>query len=182
LALYYICYALKKTLYIIAILVFCCFTFWCCNKRPFATIEITGRVLNSWTKAPMPCQVNLWVGGATPGSKGTTNYGNFTTNADGAFDVKSNAEWNGNDYTLQIIPTNLGGYSFNENYTVNKNKSIDVGDILAGYVVVTCKITINSVSGDSIKLLGWYPPLPTYAAGTPRQKFPAIIFSLLATN
>lgn len=164
-ALYYICYALKKPIYIVAILVFCCFTFWFCEKRPFANIEITGRVINFWTKAPEPTQIQLWVGGASPGSKGTTQYGSCSTNADGTFDIKSNAEWNGDSYTLMFIPTNSNAISFYKSYTVSKNKTLDVGDILGGFVFLTCKVTLNSVSGDSIKFL--------QIGGTPQTVFSA---------
>ncbi|HKC69356.1 MAG TPA: hypothetical protein VKG26_14065, partial [Bacteroidia bacterium] len=66
----------------------------------------------------MPSQIQLWVGSSTPGSKGTTNYGNYSTNADGSFDVKSNGQWNGNDYTLVFIPANGNGDEFTAGYSV----------------------------------------------------------------
>jgi hypothetical protein len=151
---------LKKTLYIIAILIFCCFAFWFCNKRPFAHIEITGQVVNFWTKAPVSTGIKLWVGGSSPGSKGTTYFGSYATNADGTFDIKSNAEWNGDDYMLE-------GDSFSYiNCTVPKHKIVDVGDILTtGSIVLNCKVNLNSVSGASITLFGESGP-QTFSAGT----------------
>ena len=158
---HYICYALKKPIYIIVILVFCCFAFWCCNKRPFAHVEITGQVVNFWTKAPVPTGIKLWVGGASPGSKGTTYFGSYATNADGTFDIKSNAEWNGDNYMLE-------GDSFSYiNCTVPKHKIVDVGDILAGSVNISCKVTLNSVSGASINFLEiGSTPQTNFSAGT----------------
>src|ERR1700758_5218671 len=132
---------MKKPVYITAILIFFCFAFWSCQKRPFATVRITGRVLNFWGKTPMPSDIQLWVGSSTPGSKGTTNYGDFSTNPDGTFDIKSNAQWNGDDYTLLIVPDGS-----QINCKVGNNKIIDVGDILIGSANITCKVTLNSVS------------------------------------
>jgi len=158
---------LKKTTFIIALLIFCCFTFWFCEKNTLTNIEIHGRVVNFWDKSPMPSQIQLWVGSSTPGSKGTTNYGNYSTSADGSFDVKSNGQWNGNDYTLVFIPANGNGDEFTARYSVSNNQNLNVGDILVGHVTITCKITLNSVSGASINfLLIGSTPQTNFAAGT----------------
>ncbi len=158
---------MKKTTFIIATLIFCCFTFWFCEKNALTNIEIHGRVLNFWDKSPMPSQVQLWVGGSMPGTNGTTNYGNFATNADGSFDVKSNGQWNGNDYTLVFIPANTSGDEFNAHYTVSNNQNLNAGDILTGHVTIVCKITLNSVSGASINFLQiGSAPQTTFTAGT----------------
>lgn len=165
---------MKKTIYITAILIFFCFAFWSCEKRPFATIEIQGRVINFWTKAPEPTEIQLWVGGAQPGEKGTTNYGNYSTNTDGTFDVKSNAEWNGTDYTLLFIP-NDGSGPFTKDFSVNRNKNLNVGDIIAGTVqTVFCRVQLNSVSGASINF--------TQIGSTPQTNFSAGTHTVFVAN
>jgi len=157
---------MKKLINLFCILIFC-LAFLSCEKRPFATIEVKGRVLNFWSKSPITSSIALWVGSSTPGSKGTTNYGSYSTNSDGSFDIKSNAQWNGNNYTLVFVPSSSSGDAFNEKYAVSKNQTLDIGDILVGHLSIICKVTLNSVSGASIKFtkIG-STPQTTFNAGT----------------
>ncbi|MEO8866703.1 MAG: hypothetical protein ABI388_00700 [Bacteroidia bacterium] len=136
-----------------------------CKKNSSANIEIQGRVLNFWDKSPIPCQIQLWVGSSTPGSKGTTNYGNYMTNADGTFDIKSNTQWMGTDYTLLFIPTDGNQSQFTEGCSVSNNKNLNIGDILTGMINVSCNIKINSVSSASINFIN--------VGSTPQTNFPA---------
>ena len=140
-----------------------------CEKRPFATIEIKGRVLNYWDKSSaVPSQIQLWVGGARPGDKGTTNYGNYYTNADGSFDIKSNAQWEGTGYKLRIVPNADGGNNLvDASCSVPINKSIDIGDIFTGDFTFICNVKLNSVSGASISFLDIGTTVQTsFSAGT----------------
>lgn len=121
-------------------------------------------MVNFWTKAPEPSQINLWVGGGQPGEKGTTEFGTYSTNSDGSFDIKSNAEWNGTEYKLLFIP-NDGSGSFINYYSINKHQTLNIGNVLAGNVNITCKVILDPVSGASIHFLG-IEGTPTYSAGT----------------
>lgn len=104
------------------------FTF--CQKRPFAKIEVHGRIVNSKTNQPLQAQIQLWVGSGTPGEKGTTQFASTTTSGDGTFDIKTNAQWNGNDYHLQIIPDSISTHSSaTEYFQASKNQNVDIGTI-----------------------------------------------------
>lgn len=124
-------------------------------------------MINFWTKAPEPTQIQLWVGGGQPGEKGTTEYGTYSTNADGTFDVKSNAQWNGTEYKLVFIPNDGSGY-FTKDYSLNKHQTLNVGDLFAGTVVIGfCQTHLNSVSGASINLTQFGSVSnTTFSAGT----------------
>ncbi|HEX7414538.1 MAG TPA: hypothetical protein VF411_10890 [Bacteroidia bacterium] len=100
------------------------------------------------TKAPVPATIELWVGDNSPGNKGTTCYGTYFTNPDGSFDVKSNTQWNGNQYHLYIKAGNSVGQVLE--YQLNYNKNKDIGDILTGSYTFLCKVTIHPVSGSAI--------------------------------
>ena len=117
-----------------------------CGKRPFATIEIKGRVLNFWDKTPVPCEIRLFV----HSSRDPINFGNSNTNTDGTFDLKSNAQWDGNNYILDFIPTSGLFSSFERFYSINRNQSINLGDIHTGLININCNVTLNSTSGASI--------------------------------
>lgn len=126
-------------------------------------------MLNAWDKSPVSAQIGLYVGAAAAGgqlaSHGVINYGSWSTNSDGSFDIKSNAQWNGDDYTLLIVPDGS-----QINCSVGKNKSIDVGDIIvAGSFTINCKITLHSISGASITFsdIGkTTPQVTSFSAGT----------------
>jgi hypothetical protein len=120
---------MKKRKFISAIFILACFILTNCDKRPFAHIELHGRVLDSKTSAPVQATVTLWTG-ETPHSKGSTSFGSVSTNSDGTFDIKSKAGWNSNDYYLEVVnSTSTGASSTYMKYTVNKNQNIDVGII-----------------------------------------------------
>lgn len=99
-----------------------------CQKRPFARIEVHGRLINGQTSQPIQGQVSLWVGGEPPGSNGTVSYGETDIAADGTFDIKSKAQWSGNKYWLHIV-----GSGFNSDGDIeiaaSKNKNTDLGNI-----------------------------------------------------
>jgi hypothetical protein len=106
-------------------------SFISCDKRPFAQVELHGRGLDSINGPPFKGTVSLWVGASSPGSKGTTNYGTTHTNADGTFDIKSNAQWNGDEYVLEFIPGDpLLSSGGEKSFHVNKGQNLNVGDII----------------------------------------------------
>ncbi|MGZ3903789.1 MAG: hypothetical protein ACXVC6_08845 [Bacteroidia bacterium] len=101
-----------------------------CSKRPFAHVEIHGRVVNSKTNQPLQAEIQLWVGAGLPGNKGTSQYGSVHTGGDGAFDIKSKAQWSGNEYRLQIIPDSISTHaSTSLPCEISRNQTLDVGTI-----------------------------------------------------
>ena len=118
----------SKIISVIVIIPSLLFTF--CDKRPFAHIEVHGRIANYKTNQPLQAQVQLWVGGGTPGEKGTTQYASTTTNGDGSFDIKTNAQWSGNSYKLQILPDSLSTHEPSiKEFNASRNQNVDVGTI-----------------------------------------------------
>jgi hypothetical protein len=111
-------------------LVVICMLFLCsCDKRPFANIELHGRVMNSTTNIPLQATIQLWTG-THPGDNGSTKFGDTSTNSDGTFDIKSKAGWNSDNYYLVIITSiNGAGTGIIKEYHVNKHQNLDVGDI-----------------------------------------------------
>jgi hypothetical protein len=141
---------MKKSNLITLLIIVISFGFSFCNKRPFAHIEIHGRVVNYVTKAPVPSTISVYTG-QRPGSKGSTFFGSTSTNSDGSFDFKSHAGWNSNDYYLEVHPAiNSGNNSRELLCTVNKNQNLDVGDILTGSFTYFCKVTLISTSGAAL--------------------------------
>ncbi len=122
-------------------------------------------MVNFWDKSPASAQIALWVGGGQPGEKGTTQFGTYSTNADGSFNIKSNAQWNGDDYKLVV---SSGNNTTGASCTVAKHKSVDVGDIVTGDFTFKCKVNLHSVSGASISLIdiGTTSQATSYSAGT----------------
>ena len=105
--------------------------FTTCAKRPFAHMEIHGRVVSAKTNQPLQARIELWVGSSAPGDDGTTLYGNTQTSGDGSFDIKSNAEWNGDNYSLLIIPDSINIYpAILKYYKITKHQNLDAGTIV----------------------------------------------------
>ena len=101
-----------------------------CQKRPFAHVELHGRIVNAATNQPLQAKIQLWVGGSSPGSKGTSEYGITRTNGDGSFDIKSNAQWHGSDYTIIIFPDSSLKHSvISKSFQISRNQNLDVGTI-----------------------------------------------------
>lgn len=101
-----------------------------CQKRPFAHVELHGRVISIKTNQPLQAEIQLWVGGPSPGSKGTTEYGVSRTDANGDFDIKSNAQWNGIDYIVIIQPDSTIGHSpLFKHFQISRNQNLNLGTI-----------------------------------------------------
>ena len=100
-----------------------------CKKRPFANVELHGRIMNSSTNTPLQATLELYHG-ARPGENHSIRFADASTNADGTFDIKSKAGWNSDDYYLLIKTTVNGFFSVQAiKYHVSRNQNLDVGNI-----------------------------------------------------
>jgi hypothetical protein len=121
-----------KKVNVILLLVIISFGISSCDKRPFANVELHGRVMNSATNAPLAADIQLWTG-SPPGNKSSTKFGSTSAYSDGTFDIKSKAGWNSDEYYLLfILKTNVNGAgsALTKKYTIPKNHNLNVGDIL----------------------------------------------------
>lgn len=137
---------MKKPIYIVTLLTFCCFAFWSCEKKLFKKVEVSGKVVNYISKTPVQTQLQLWNTEQT-GNRGAVYLGTTSTNSDGTFDLKAPADkegvyfliWGGsNDYFLQV--------------DLQDGHNIDIGNILDGVFTFFCKITLVSVSNSAIDI------------------------------
>lgn len=128
--IWYSSFAMKKQLGIILIVLITSFFFAFCQKRPFAKIEAHGRIMDSLTMAPLSnAEVSLWVG-VSPGSKGSSSYAHDRSNSNGTFSLKSKAQWNGNEYKIQVIYSTSSRVSSRLIHcTITKRQTLDVGEI-----------------------------------------------------
>jgi len=99
---------------------------------------------------------------ATPSSKV-----NATTNTDGSFDLKSQGEWNSNNYYLEI--TEVNSSYIRMSYTINNRQNIDVGNILRGSYTFYCKVTLNPIDNSAIDFYGITAVQTHFNAGTATQ-------------
>jgi hypothetical protein len=139
---------LKKPIYIITLLIFCCFAFWSCEKKLFKKAEVSGRVTNIVTNVPLPgITITLW---SNFGTQNPISLGSTTTDGDGTFFLRTPAVYNEN-YTLMVSqPPNVSSSSSIINVWLKDNKDIDVGVIQMGVFNGFCKVIINSVTGSAI--------------------------------
>jgi hypothetical protein len=99
-----------------------------CAKRPFAHMGAQGKIVTAKTNQPLQAELQLWVG-CDPSICGHGNrYGNAHTNKDGTFEIKSNAQWNGNKYFLLIIPDSFFSPKTVE-FSASKKQNVDLGEI-----------------------------------------------------
>ena len=109
----------------------------------------------------MQATINL-SNAATPSSKV-----NATTNTDGSFDLKSQGEWNSNNYYLEI--TEVNSSYIRMSYTINNRQNIDVGNILRGSYTFYCKVTLNPIDNSAIDFYGITAVQTHFNAGTATQ-------------
>lgn len=145
----YICYALKKPVYIVTLLVFFCFAFWGCQKKLFKKVELHGRVLNFITKAPINASITLY-GNYSSSNQTSTFLGSTNTNGDGTFSLKTPAAVH-EKYDLRI--TDNISLTLNPNVSLKDNSDIDIGTLFMGTFTFNCKITINPIDGSAIDIL-----------------------------
>lgn len=120
-------YIMKKILSISILLAIISLLFWQCNKRPFAHVEVSGRVLNDSTKLPLPATISLW-GNDQAGTKAGIFLGQIGTNGDGTFDLNVQAVWS-NAYWLYVD----GSYHKSAvlQVSLKDNHNVNVGNIIA---------------------------------------------------
>jgi hypothetical protein len=104
-------------------------SFSACDKRPFAFLEIHGRIISA--KKNQPVQATIFLStGAPPGNKGWKDFGNTHTNSDGSFDIKSNEGWSSDYYHIEIMPDSFRIYpGQSRDFTITRNQNVDAGTI-----------------------------------------------------
>jgi len=113
----------------------------------FKKAEVSGRVVNIVTSAPLQATIILW---GNFQKSNAINLGSTTTNGDGTFSLKTPAIYSEN-YTLMVtLPPNVSASSLPINVSLKDNKDIDVGAIQMGTFNGFCKVIINSVTGSAI--------------------------------
>lgn len=105
-----------------------------CNKRPFARVQISGKIINASNNLPVnDANISCWAGCDPAVACGEgNNFGEAKTNQDGTFTIKSKAQWNGNLYILQIFffdSTTHSTHGERLKIHVSKNTKLDLGDI-----------------------------------------------------
>jgi hypothetical protein len=117
-----------KTLKILTVLLFGVL-FTACDKRPFAFLEIHGRIVSAAKNQPIQATIFLSTG-APPGNKGWKDFGTTHTNSDGSFDIQSNEGWNSDYYHIEIMADSFRIYpGASRDFSITRDQNVDAGTI-----------------------------------------------------
>lgn len=122
--------------------------FLSCQKRIFGHVEVSGRVLDFFTKEPIQVAVSLMGDDATSAktqSEATIGLATTTTTSDGKFHLKSRQSKRRN-YYISIYGREK------EEIKIQLNQNTNLGDFAVGVHFYTCDITIIPRSDSSISL------------------------------
>lgn len=86
---------------------------------------VHGQIVNAKTNQPIQAELQLWVGCDPTYCGHGNNYGRTRTERNGTFEIKSNAQWNGNHYFLVIIPDSFIRKTID--LDASKNQNVDLG-------------------------------------------------------
>lgn len=102
-----------------------------CQKRPFAHMGVHGQILNINTNRPVEAEVELAVVCDPVTCGHSQRYGNTKSDENGNFEIKSNAQWNGNKYFLTIYYIDSTSSTHLKTLTleVSKNQNLNLGEI-----------------------------------------------------
>lgn len=140
--------------YLVIIIIFVALINVDCERQTklFKNIEVQGRLVNFYTKAPIPNSVVKLkannVHSSSSYSEASILLDSYTTNGDGTFILKSKAS-RGEDYYLQL-DTDEHIYSYTStdtSFSSQPNKIVQLGDIYFGEHLYWFKIRFVPTSG-----------------------------------
>jgi len=146
---------MKRFSIIICLLLGLSLSFWFCQRRLFKNIDISGRLVNYFTKEPITENMTLMGDDATSAKEvqmRTQTIATGKSDENGHFNFKTKASRR-NSYYLFVRygePTTDNTYFQQYSFSVNENSKTELGDVLIGHHFFTCNVKIIATSNYSI--------------------------------